>query len=119
MRKQRGLSLMGLLLVSFAFILVVLLGLRIGPAYIEFFKIKKATTGMVASGDARRLDVPGIRAYFDKRATIDDFEAISGRDLEITKDSSGEVVLSFAYQKEIKLFGNISLLINFSGSSQR
>jgi hypothetical protein len=90
----------------------------VAPAYIEYFKIKKAVTGIVQSG-AGRGTVGDVRGAFERRRDIDDFEAVTGRDLEITKDPSGEVVISFSYPKQVPLFGNISLLINFSGSSSQ
>jgi hypothetical protein len=58
-----------------------------------------------------------VRKAFDRRAAVDDITAISPADLEITKDGN-EIVISFAYEKRIPLFYNISVLIDFAGSSR-
>ena len=45
-------------------------------------------------------------------------EAISSQDLDISKDG-GDLVIAFAYPKKVKLFGNVSLLFEFEGSSKK
>ena len=47
---------------------------------------------------------------------VDGFRWIAGRDLEVTK-MDDQVVVSFAYDKEIPLFGPAYLLIKYTGSS--
>ena len=57
-----------------------------------------------------------IRKAFANYDTINDFPSVDAKDLEITK-SSGELVVSFSYEKRIPLVANVSLVIDFSGSS--
>jgi hypothetical protein len=71
---------------------------------------------VVQSGQAKGT-VAEIRKAFEARRSIDDFEAVTANDLEISKDGN-EVVLSFAYPKRIPLFANVSVLIDFEGSSK-
>ncbi len=109
-------SFVSLLTLLVAIVFVAIMGLKVVPAYIEYFTIKKAISGMTQSGELRGASVPDIRKAFDRRATIDDITVITPKDLEISKDGN-EVVLAFAYEKRVKLFGNVSLLIDFAGSS--
>jgi hypothetical protein len=113
--KQRGVSMMGLLIGAAILIAVALLGMKVAPAYIEYFSVKKAVVGIVQSGDARGT-VADVRRAFDKRAQVDDIAVITGADLEITKEG-GEVVIAFSYPKKIPLFGNVSLYFDFAGAS--
>jgi Tfp pilus assembly protein PilE len=114
MKRQRGLTLMGLLIASVIIIIVAIFGLKIAPAYIEYFKVKKAILAIApASAGATVLDV---RQAFERRAAIDDIDVIGGRDLEITKEGN-EVVVSAAYTKRIPLFANINIVIDFAVSS--
>jgi len=94
----------GVLVMLIAIVFVAIVGMKVAPAYIEYFSIKKA--------------VADVRKAFDRRAIIDEISSIQGSDLEITKEGS-EIVLGFAYEKRIPLFYNISLLIDFQGSSKR
>ena len=106
---------MGLLVGAIILVFVALLGMKVAPAYIEYFAVKKAVAGIVASGEARGT-VGDVRKAFDKRAQIDDITVISGADLEVTKEGS-DIVISFAYPKKVALFSNVSLFFDFAGSS--
>ena len=117
-RKQRGFNMMAVAAIAVLVVIVALLGMKIAPAYIEYGAIKKAVTGIMASGEARGATVADVRKSFDRRAQIDDITVIGSADLEITKEG-GDIVIAFAYPKKVPLFGNISLLIEFSGSSNR
>lgn len=114
MKSQRGVTLMGMLIVSIVIVLVAIGGLKIAPAYIEYFKVKKAIT-VIATTNAGGT-VADVRRSFDLRAAVDDIDVIAGRDLEVTKEGN-ELVVSFAYPKRIPLFGNINVVIDFAASS--
>ncbi|MGB7541296.1 MAG: DUF4845 domain-containing protein [Burkholderiales bacterium] len=115
MKNQRGLSMWEILVLCIVIVMLAIGGLKVAPAYIEYFKVKKAVTGIVQSGEARGT-VNDIRRAFDRRAAIDDIDIIKPQDLEITKEGN-EVVISFSYPKKVPLFGNLSLWFDFTGSS--
>jgi hypothetical protein len=117
MNRQKGLSMTALLVGCVVLALVALVGMKVGPAYLEYAQIRKAVAAIVQGGDAQG-SVIDIRKAFDRRATVDDLTSISAQDLDISKDQ-GAVVISFAYSKKIALFSNVSLLIEFSGSSKK
>lgn len=114
--RQGGMGFAGVLSLLVGIIIVAILGLKVVPAYIEYYTIQKAISGMTQSGELRNASVADVRKAFDRRAQIDQISSIGPNDLEITKEGS-EVVVGFAYEKRINLFRNISLLIEFSGSS--
>jgi Tfp pilus assembly major pilin PilA len=114
MRKQRGVTLTGLVVAGMVVVVVAIGGLKIAPAYIEYFKVKKAVTAIAQT--TAGTTVAEVRAAFDRRAAIDDIDVITGKDLEVTKEGN-ELVVSASYSKTIPLFGNISVLINFAASS--
>jgi len=114
MKSQRGITLVGLLVTGFIVVFVAIGGLKVAPAYIEFFKVRKAVTAIAAANPG--ATVADVRRAFDLRAAIDDIDVIAGRDLEISKDGN-ELVVSANYTKQVPLFANISLLINFAASS--
>jgi hypothetical protein len=115
---QRGIGVWGLIFGLFLLILVSLLAMKLTPSYLEYFSIKKALNGIaVEKRGGGSASVAEIRRSFDARATIDDFTAVKGADLEITK-SGNDVVISAAYRKEVKLFANIGIYIDFEASSR-
>jgi hypothetical protein len=112
--KQLGVSLSGLLVSAVILAFVALLGMKVAPEVMEYFQIVK-TVKQVASGSAIE-SVAQVRKAFDSQANIDNIRAISGQDLEVAKDS-GKIEISFAYERRIHLFGNVSLVLEFQGSS--
>lgn len=114
MRNQQGVTLIGMVIVGIIIVFVAIGGMKIAPAYIEYYKVKKAIVGVAQT--TSRGTVAEVRAAFDRRAAIDDIDVIAGRDLEVTKEGN-EIVISFAYPKRISMFGNVSVLIDFAASS--
>jgi len=111
-KSQRGISFLGLLFLGVVLALLGIVGARVVPTASEFMTIQKAVKKAAADGDT----VPAIRASFDRTAAVDYIDSISGKDLEITKDGD-KIVVNFAYDKEIPLFGPAYLLLKYRGSS--
>ena len=88
---------------------------KVLPAVNESFSVRKAIRSIAASGPATPLDV--INA-FDRQKGMDGIESISGRDLEVTRED-GVLVITYAYDRKIPLFGGVSLLIRYEGTTRK
>jgi len=117
MTRQRGMSGIAIFVLLVLVVFIAIIGMKVTPAYIEYFTIKKAVAAITQSGELQSGSVAEVRRAFENRANIDDITSVQPQDLEITKDGS-EIVVSFAYEKRIPLFYNVSLLIDFAGSSK-
>jgi hypothetical protein len=114
MKKQQGVSLSGLMFWGVVVAMAAILLIKVTPPSIEYYKISKdakATVAQVAPGST----VADVRAAYAKYAEIDHI-APTVELLDISKDG-GQVVISFSYEKRIPLFWNVSLLINYQGST--
>ncbi len=118
MNRQNGLSLVSLVVICVLIVMVALVGMKVVPEVIEYFSITKVAKATAADPANRNASVADLRRNFDKRSQIDDIKSITGTDLDITKDG-GEIVISFAYSKKIALYGPVSLLIAFEGSTAK
>src|SRR5664279_3904903 len=114
MKNQRGVALSGLLFWSIVLILVAVLTMKVTPTFIEYQKILKdiKATAAKAGPDSTVADV---RKSFDKFADVDALDFKSSQ-LDISKDG-GRIVIEFAYEKRIPLFWNVSLVIDYKGST--
>jgi len=117
MKRQRGMGFAGLLTLLVGIVFLAIIGMKMVPAYLEYFAIKKAVAAITQGGQLRNATVADVRKAFELRQAIDDFTSVGPKDLEITKDGN-EIVVAFAYEKRIPLFSNISVLIDFAGSSK-
>jgi hypothetical protein len=116
MRSQRGLSLIGLMLIGALIFLVVVLGMKCLPAYMEYFAVSRSLKELVASGEVS--SVREIQSGFDKRAQIDDITSVQGRDLEINKNGNS-LSIAVSYERRVPLFNHVSLLFTFDALAER
>jgi len=114
MKKQRGVALSGLLFWGIVLVLVSVLGMKVAPTYLEYYKTLKDAKATVAKAGPDST-VADIRKSFDKFADIDMLDFPSSQ-LDISKDG-GRIVIEFAYEKRIHLFWNVSLVIDYKGST--
>jgi Tfp pilus assembly protein PilE len=110
--RQRGLSLIGLIFVGLIVVALLALGFRIVPAVIEYIAIERAVQKI-----KNETTVRDIQAAFERHRTIDDITSITSKDLDITKEGD-KVVISYAYQKKIAILDNVSLVIDFAGTTR-
>jgi Domain of unknown function (DUF4845) len=112
---QRGVTLFGLLfwaiLIGFgAYVLV-----RVLPTLNEYATIQRTVDTIAA---AQPPTVAEVRAAFDKQKEVEySITAISGKDLTVTKEND-RVVLGFAYNKEIPIYGPVYILIKYEGRTK-
>jgi hypothetical protein len=110
--SERGVSLVGLILILAVLGMLVLLGFKILPTYLEYRAISSAIILAKAAGGGPRE----IRSAFDRSASATYITSISGQDLSIDNDGTGMEV-SFAYEKKIPLVGPASLVLDYAGST--
>ena len=115
-RRQSGVTLSGLLFSAVIVAMLALLGMKVVPEVIEYYQIVKAVK-KIKGDPAAQESVAQVRRNFENQATIDNITAIGPQDLDITKDG-GQLVVSFAYERRVHLFGNVSLLLEFQGSTE-
>jgi hypothetical protein len=112
-RRQRGLSIVGLIFFGLIVVVLLLIGAKLVPAVTEYIAIERAIQKIKNEGGT----VGEIRAAFDRHAVIDDIKSINSKDLDITKDND-RVVISYAYAYQIQLLDNVRLVIDFAGTTR-
>ena len=114
LKRQDGISLVGLIIVLAALGFIGVLALKIVPTYTEYRAIQNAIVTAKASGGS----AAEIQRSFDAGASPSYISSISGRDLVIEK-VNGETEISFAYEKKIPLVGPASLLLEYEGTTAK
>lgn len=114
--QQRGLTMIGFLFVAFVLVMVAMLGMKLVPAYIEFFSVKKILATMGQDSDLKSKSNGDIRTSFSNRANVGYVTVVKPEDISITRPG-GVPVISVEYQFRTKIVGNVSLVVDFSASS--
>jgi hypothetical protein len=115
-KRQRGVSLIGMLLWGIVIVFGAVLVMKLVPAYIEFFTIKRVLVDIGQDSEIKTMSNAGIRDKFSKRAMIDTIHSVKAGDLDISRER-GLTIISADYPYQVKLVGNISLLVDFHASS--
>jgi beta-lactam-binding protein with PASTA domain len=110
--RQSGISFVGLLFIGGVLACLGVVGAQVLPTTIEYQAIMKA-----AQKASEGNSVVEVRKIFEKAADIDNITSITPKDLEVSKDGD-KVIVKFAYNKEIHLFGPAFLLIKYVGQSK-
>ena len=112
----RGISLLGLLFWAVVLCFGGLLAIRTVPTVMEYYTIQKAVD-RIAKGNPQT--VPLARAEFERIKQVEyQIQSVNAQDLVITKEDD-KVQISFAYDKEVEVFGPVFLLIKYRGQSSR
>jgi Domain of unknown function (DUF4845) len=114
-RRQRGVTMFGLLFWAIVIGFGALVFMKVMPTVNEYYTIQKTVSKVAVEGGGT---VPEIRTAFDRNKDVEySIQSISGKDLNITKEND-KVVVRFAYDKEIELIRPVFLLIKYEGRSK-
>lgn len=113
-RRQSGISLVGLLFWAVVLSFTGLIAARTIPTVMEYYTIQHAVDKIARGNPAT---VPVARAEFERIKQVEySITSIGPEDLAITKEDD-KVLITFAYEKQVELFGPVSLLIKYEGRS--
>jgi hypothetical protein len=98
------------------FIAIAMLAMKLVPAYIEFFSVKKILATMGQEAELKSKSNAEIRNDFSKRASVGYVTVVKPEDLSVDRHG-GVPVITVEYEYRTKLVGNVSLVVDFSASS--
>jgi hypothetical protein len=116
MNRQRGMTFIGLVMMTAGIVFIATIGIKMWPAYTEYFAVKKAFASLRNQMKVGEMSKADIVAAFDRQGTIDDIHSIAGKDLVVAQGPGGTVV-SVESSVVRPLVGNVSALIDFSLST--
>ena len=112
--RQSGVSLMALIAILILVAVIALFAMKVIPSFLEFRSAKGAIEAIARE---RQGGTPAdIRRAFENRSNVDDITSVKPADLEITKEGNA-IVISFAYRKEVPLFKNVGLYIDYAATA--
>ena len=112
MRKQSGISLIGLIVGLGVLGFLGVMAAKLLPSYVEYFAVKKMFAAMEQAGDLNG-SVRDIRKSFERRNAIEDVKSVQGEDLEVTKEG-GEAVVTATWSVRVPMVHNVSTCLDFT-----
>lgn len=118
MRRQRGMSFLGVLILIVLGVSITLLVVKLTPSYIEFFSVQKVMKAIGQDPAFPNMSPREVRDSFERRASIDYITSVTGNELDLTKEN-GVNVASVEYSLKIPLLFNVSACLEFDASTGR
>ncbi|WP_047541574.1 DUF4845 domain-containing protein [Methylotenera versatilis] len=110
--NQKGGSFIGMIIVIAAIVFLGMLGLKVGPAYLEFMNVKNALKRAASSADV--TSKKAVADAFEKSARVDNITVVKGSDLVVNNG-----VVSVEYQVVVPIVANASALLDFHATSAK
>jgi Domain of unknown function (DUF4845) len=114
-RRQRGITLIGWVVLLVPVAIVGYMAIRLIPIYLNYMRVAHsvdATITEMKADDASTLNPQIIRATLGKHFDIESITFPDEKDVAITRDGSGWAIEA-KFEDTAPLFGNISLIIDF------
>jgi hypothetical protein len=115
-KKQRGIGLVGMIMIATAIIIVAILGMKVVPAYVHNMQVAQIFKSIARDPAMQGASIKDIKDLYSKRAGINYISDINTEDIEISNDG-GVLRLSTSYSVRIPLVGNATLVLEFNPSS--
>ncbi|MGE3538931.1 MAG: DUF4845 domain-containing protein [Candidatus Tectimicrobiota bacterium] len=112
-QHQRGVTLIGLLIILAPFVLLGYVLMCAAPAYIEAYSVGDALNSLKKEFDLKEKPTGEIYNLLRKRFEVNDIRSIQKEDVKIHK-TPNDVSVSVDYETKVPLFGNVALALSFS-----
>jgi hypothetical protein len=113
--QQRGVTMFGLVFWAFFIGFGAYLVLRVFPTVNEYLTIQRTVENIAK---AQPPTVAEARQAFDRQKDLEySISSITGKDITVSKEND-KVVIGFAYDKLVPIYGSVFLLIKYEGRSK-
>ena len=111
-QKQRGLTFISIVFILGLLAFFVLLGLKIGPIYMNHSKVVTSLSALENMPDVETMTQREIWDNLEKRFGINYVDKVGKEDVTVTK-ATAYTKVEIEYERVEKLVGNLSVLVEF------
>ena len=115
MKKQRGMTAVGWLLVLVLIVVFTIVGLKLIPMYMDSYKVTASLESLVDDPKAKGRPAVEIRKLLMKRLDINMVSDVSAQDVSISRTRSG-IIVEVDYEARRSLFGNLFMVVVYNES---
>ena len=116
--RQRGLTILGFILVAAVVIIFAMVGFRVVPSYVEYYSVKKALEDTMRGGSVDPNNQQAFRAELARRLQTSYVENVKAADAIIQR-SGNQLTAELAWERRLHMFGNAYILLEFEAMSSR
>ncbi len=111
-KKQKGMSLVGFLIVLAMVIFFAYLGMRIAPIYIEFYSVKQAMNGIADEPGSANYSPYDLKAKFLDRLFINYSDGnVKSENIRVVRNNGVWLVVKYDVRRPV--MGNLDVIASF------
>ena len=112
--KQRGITLIGFIIVLVVIGFFAYMGMVIGPAYSEYYGVRKAMNFVAAEASPNQPDMEAVRKGLDRQFNVGYVENVTGKDAKLVRDKVRGNLLELQYEVRKPFVYNIDFIMKFA-----
>ena len=112
-QPQLGMTFIGILCILGLVGVIAYAGIRLVPVYLNYMKIARTMEVTATEFKGENPDVGSLRRTLEKHWIVEDPSAVDFKEIEITKNESGGVLMHLAYDDSVPYIANVSLSVHF------
>ncbi len=122
MRKQRGITLSGMIAACVVLGAVALVGMKLWPVYNEKFKVDLAMDKLASTPEGSRMSKVAMSKVLEKQFDVNGVTSIHPHKLpkmlKVDRVKGGGKQVTLAYEIRGQLFGDLDAALNYSKTIQ-
>jgi len=112
--NQRGMSLIGFIIVLSVVVFVSFIGMKIVPLYMEYFSVVSALNGVASERGSANLSPYDLRVKVLNRLYVSYADHVTEKDIKVTRGNG--VHLRVTYEVRESIIGNLDVIAKFDKS---
>jgi hypothetical protein len=118
-RKQRGMSMLGGLVIVMMSAVLLITALKLAPVYMEYYKVVDIIDQVKNDPALKSAPKDKILLALSKRLSTNDVKSLTRQDYRVTKvEGRNAYDIEFYYEVRTPLFGNLSIVAEFQRSEE-
>jgi hypothetical protein len=113
LQRQRGMSTLSLLVVVALVGLGITCGLKMIPAYIDYWSLKGIFEAVEADPATQQANPKLVESMLQKRLDINSIRSFSQKDSVSIRQEDGQLIIEFYYEVREELFANVDVVMKF------
>lgn len=112
-RQQRGMSTLGVLVVIGLIGLAITCGLKMVPAYIDYWALKGIFESVELEPSIKQSSPKEIEGMLQRRLDINSVRGFNQKDAVSIRKEDGQIFIEFYYEVRESLFANVDVVMKF------
>src|SRR6056297_3295719 len=109
--KQRGMTLIGFLIVLSVALFVAYIAMKLVPIYLNHYSVVSSMKSLAAEPDVAEMSEARLRDLLSRKFSTSYVKHVTARDIEVVRSTGLEIVAEYEVRED--LIGNLDAVITF------